>query len=238
MKITFGIITGNGGQQINKIIDSIEKQNIPEYEIIIVGDCDITRDNTRNISFDESVKHAWITRKKNLITENAEFDNIVYLHDYVVFEDKWYEGQLKSGEDFFIRMDKIKDIDGDRYYDWIVWRWNNNFMDSIIAHGMGEPFLPWFGLIPYTMTHLSKYMYISGMYWIAKKHVMEEFPLDENLVWGQGEDVEWSKRVREKYDFNMNPYSTVRIIKDGKGKSNAKPPTEEMMEKLLNINND
>ena len=36
----------------------------------------------------------------------------------------------------------------------------------------------------------------------------------------------------------MNPYSTVRIIKDGKGKSNAQHPTEVMMEKLLNITND
>ena len=67
---------------------------------------------------------------------------------------------------------------------------------------------------------------------------MEEFPLDENLVWGQGEDVEWSKRVREKYDFNMNTNSTVRIIKGGKGKSNAQNPSPDMVEKLLNISND
>ena len=61
--------------------------------------------------------------------------------------------------------------------------------------------------------YLSKYMYISGAYWVAKKEVMLEFPLDENLCWGEGEDVAWSKQVREKYTFSMNPYSTVRTLK-------------------------
>ena len=68
-------------------------------------------------------------------------------------------------------------------------------------------------LIPYTVKHLSKYMYISGSYWVAKKYVMMEFPLNENLTWGQGEDVLWSKQVREKYEFNMNTNSSVFIIK-------------------------
>ena len=68
-------------------------------------------------------------------------------------------------------------------------------------------------LIPYDMTHLSKYQYISGTYWVAKKDIMLQFPLDENLCWGQGEDVLWSKQVREKYHFSMNPYSTVKSLK-------------------------
>ena len=63
------------------------------------------------------------------------------------------------------------------------------------------------------MTHLSKYMYISGAYWVAKKQIMEEFPLDESLVWGKGEDVEWSKLVREKYNFSFNRNSSVKFLK-------------------------
>jgi hypothetical protein len=59
-------------------------------------------------------------------------------------------------------------------------------------------------------------MYISGSYWVAKKDVMLEFPLDESLSWGEGEDVLWSKQVREKYKFNMNTNSSVFIIKGGK----------------------
>jgi hypothetical protein len=42
---------------------------------------------------------------------------------------------------------------------------------------------------------------------------MEEFPLNETLSWGESEDVEWSKRVREKYTFTMNQNSTVKSSK-------------------------
>jgi hypothetical protein len=42
---------------------------------------------------------------------------------------------------------------------------------------------------------------------------MTEFPLNENLLWGQSEDVEWSLRIREKYDFSMNKHSSVQLLK-------------------------
>ncbi len=171
----------------------------------------------------QSIRRGWITKKKNIITINAKYENIVYLHDYIIFEDEWYEGQLKSGNDFKIRMDKIKDIHGNRYRDWCLWVHNGNEMDKLIGRD---------ALIPYDMTHLTKYMYISGSYWIAKMDVMMEFPLDENLCWGEGEDVVWSKQVRVKYDFNMNPHSIVKLIKDGKDKVFDEPKNDKII--LLN----
>jgi hypothetical protein len=33
------------------------------------------------------------------------------------------------------------------------------------------------------------------------------------LLWGQSEDVEWSLRIREKYDFSMNKHSSVQLLK-------------------------
>ena len=210
MDFTFGIITGgNNDETLNQIIDSIELENIPNYEILIVGDFKGIRKNTIVIDFDEKVKSLWITRKKNLITSNSKYENIVYLHDYIKLNRGWYKGQLISGNDFHIRMDKIINYDGQRYRDWCIWPHNQNKMDSFIGRDC---------LIPYDISHLSKYMYISGAYWISKKEVMLEYPLDENLIWGQGEDVLWSKQVRLKYNFNMNPNSSVKIIKPSKDK--------------------
>ena len=46
MKFTFGIITdGESDYNLIEVIDSIEKQNIPEYQIIIVGNTRISRKN-------------------------------------------------------------------------------------------------------------------------------------------------------------------------------------------------
>jgi hypothetical protein len=209
MDFTFGIITGGNDGMINKIIDSIEKQEIPNYEVIIVGVSNIVRDNVTVVPFDETVKAKWITKKKNIITTTAKYDNIVYLHDYIKFGVNWYEGQLKAGENYKVRMDKILTKEGNRFRDWCLWVRNNNEMDAIVFNNREC-------IIPYDMSHLSKYMYISGSYWIAKKDVMLEFPLDEKLTWGEGEDVEWSKMVRNKYEFNMNPHSTVHLMKGNK----------------------
>jgi hypothetical protein len=220
MDFTFGIITGgNNDTMINDIIDSIENENIPNYEILIVGNCGIERKNTKILNFDESLKKAWITKKKNLITKESKFENIVYLHDYIKLNNGWYDGQIKSGSDFFIRMDKIVNSDGQRFRDWCIWPLNGNQMDDIIGRDC---------LIPYDMTHLSKYMYISGSYWVAKKDVMLEFPLDESLSWGEGEDVLWSTQIRMRYDFNMNINSSVFILKKGKDRVFDEPNNDKI----------
>jgi hypothetical protein len=208
MDFTFGIITGGGNDEfINQIIDSIEKENIPNYEVIIVGTTRVNRDNTRIIPFNEMLRSKWITRKKNFITQNAKYDNIVYLHDYIRLEEGWYKGQLKAGNDFSVRMDRIININGERFRDWCIWPHNDNFMDKLVDRDC---------LLPYHVDNLSKFLYISGSYWVAKKEFMIEHPLDERLLWGQGEDVKWSKEVREIIDFNMNPNSSVNIMKPGK----------------------
>ena len=79
MKFTFGIITSGIDDRIGRIIDSIESLNIPKYEIIIVGNCNLKRTNTRIIPFDEDIKSKWITKKKNIITTNTRMVSILHL---------------------------------------------------------------------------------------------------------------------------------------------------------------
>lgn len=194
---TFGIITG-GGQtdSINKMIDSIERQNIHQdkYEIIIVGGSPIDRKNVIHLPFNEADKANWITKKKNMICQKAKFDNIVLTHDYIMFHDGWYDGWLKFGDDNWdVAMNVILNGDGTRFRDWLTQN-------------------PLF-LVPYNMSAFSKAMYISGTYWCAKKAFMLKFPLNENHVWNQWEDIEWSFRAREVWNYKCNPYSTVQSAK-------------------------
>ena len=57
-------------------------------------------------------------------------------------------------------------------------------------------------------------MYISGAFWVAKTEFMKSNLLDESLCWGEGEDVEWSKRVLKTGKYVMNGHSTIRLLKD------------------------
>jgi len=222
MKFTFGIVTTNKSQYLNKVVESIYNMNIPndKYEIIIIGGDVINKtNNTRHFKFDESSKPGWITKKKNLITKHARYDNIVYMHDYLVFDNYWYEGFKEFGDNWDICMNKIQNLDKSRYRDWCVWS------DPDLCYEGPITLEPKYGyganhkivLPPYTYkkTH---FMYISGGYWVAKKHVMEKYPQDETLIWGEGEDLEWSERVLKsnEYKYKMNTQSLISNLKDKK----------------------
>ena len=220
MDFTFGIITdGLSDNNLNYTIDTIEKENIPNYEIIIVGNTNINRLNTTVISFDENILPKWITRKKNIITHEAKYENIVYMHDYIYLMEGWYEGHIKFGDDFVVLMDKIINFDDTRFRDWCLY--DVPFETGrIMSYEISNP-------------NLNKYIYISGSYWVAKKDLMLEFPLNESLVWNQAEDIEWSYRVNKKYNFKMNINSSVKLLKF---KDNIhRFSTEEDNEKLKNF---
>jgi len=212
MKFTFGIVTITGNESnLQTVLDSISSQYGYEdhddlYEVIVVGGNQAYKeDNYTVIPFDETKKKRWITRKKNIITENARFSNIVYMHDYVALGKDWFRNfeEIHRGV-APIMMTPIINADGTRYRDWTLWPHD---LDDIWGKDTREC------LLPYDVDNLTQYMYISGAYWIAWKSVMEKFPLNEELGWGESEDVEWSKRVRQKYKFTMNKHSPVHLLK-------------------------
>ena len=227
MNFTFGIVSnGQDYGHLNRCIESICNQKIKKYEIIIVGNLNtdkiLDKNNIKFIDFDEKIKPGWITRKKNMITENSIYENIVYMHDYLELHNNWYRGYKKFGNDFEIAMNKMINPNNSRYRDWTLWPHNECFVDEIISDNAC--------LLPYNVSNLSKYMYISGAYWVAKKSVMQEYPLNENLTWGEGEDVEWSKRVRDKFIFKMNKYSKTKLQKHKNPQ--FKPITRKQLKKI------
>jgi hypothetical protein len=240
MDFTFGIITnptGDAPHYAQQAILSIYRQSVPieNCEIIVVGgeydglmkvmtNYSSHVGTLRHVSFDESVKEGWITRKKNIITERAKYDNIVYMHDYVMLSDTWHEEFIKFGEDWDICMTSIINSNFKRYRDWTTYDHPNIDPKNrqVVHHKVSwiqyEPWCPnglkvdgGGTLMPYDYD--GGHMYISGAYWVAKKHVMEAEPLNEDLKHSEAEDVEWSLRVRDKYKYVMNEMSKVHLLR-------------------------
>jgi len=233
MKFSFGIITsGNESARIQKIIESIENQNIPNYEIIIIGNDSISGNNIISLPFDESQRPAkWITKKKNMITEIASYENIVYTHDYFSFLPGWYDGFLKFGNDFEVCVNKLENFDGTRYADWCL----DALLD--VTHAFGDYKNK--KVLHYDMIEkvdLTSIMYISGGYWVAKKEFMQKVPLNEYYFGPHpiGEDVEWSHRAREHTKFLFNANSICKIIKPKR--MGLSLITEETKSFLLSMN--
>ena len=223
MKFTFGIATAQSNSaNLQQVIKSIEDNHIPEYEIIVVGGNIISRDSLTYLSFDENIKHMWITRKKNIITQHAKYENIVFLHDYISLAPDWYQGYLKYGNNFNVCINPLINPDNTRYRDLTFFPSFSsrevNILNANRAPEEQEFVLDSHEcLIPYEnfkeSAALSRWMYFSGAYWVAKRDAMREFPLNESLCWGQGEDVSWSEQISSKYNFGFNPNSTCRLLK-------------------------
>jgi glycosyltransferase involved in cell wall biosynthesis len=197
---TFGIITVYEDKaRLQEIILSIRNLNIPEYEIIFVGGGDssgIEGEDIRIIDFDENEKPKWITRKKNIIVQNAKYDNVVLMHDYHIFDPCWYEAFKTFGIDWDICSCPQYLINGSRNpMDWSLWD----------KPGYGRAWS-----LNYDDWSQTQYMYISGGFFMVKKNVMLDEPLDESRVWNEEEDVEWSMRVRNKYVMKCNGNAIVR----------------------------
>jgi hypothetical protein len=208
--VTFGICSSpDSSFYLERVISSIVEQRIQNFEIIIVGNINSSLKASENIiiiPFDENVKPGWITAKKNLITRFARYENIVFLHDYIVFDKNWYQQIKNDLVHHEIIMCKILNLDGSRFRDWVLWVDNGEPFDEYLQISRKA-------LLPYSEIAFSKFMYISGSFWIAKKKVMEEFPLNEDLVWGEAEDIEWSKRVRSRHNFHLNQFASVALLK-------------------------
>lgn len=220
MKFTFGIITAGGYDNfIIQIIESIKKNNIPNYEIIIVGNTTIKEiDNIKVLYFNENIKPGWITKKKNIIVLNAKYENIVLLHDYVKLCDNWYEGFLKFGDNFDFCITKITNADGKRFRDYTLFPYEVDYLNIFYSPGKDiDNYFNNYCLLPYNFvnnTKTNKYMYISGTYYIIKKTVAVNNLLNENLVHGRGEDVEYSKRLHMKgHIIKCNFNSDVVLLK-------------------------
>jgi hypothetical protein len=174
-----------------------------EYEIVLVGDSSkismFAADDVKIIEFDESIKRSWITRKKNLIAQNCKFNKISMHHDYVAVLPGWFENFEKFGNDWDVAMTRVENVDGSRFRDWVSW-----------YEGAGEKIIQFLKYDDHTQTDQ---MYVSGSYFCVKKQFLLLNPFDENLCWGQGEDVEWSKRVRNSWNYKMNFRSSVRSLK-------------------------
>lgn len=220
MDFTFGIITdGNSDNFIKCIINSIFENNIPNYEIIIIGNSKIVNtEKVKVINFNEKIKPGWITKKKNIIVLNSNYENIVLLHDYVMLSNNWYKGFLEYGNNFDWCISKIINKNGKRFRDYTLFPYEVDYLN--INYAPGKDIDTYFNdncLLPYDFVNnikTNKYMYISGSYYIIKKNIAINFLLDEKLVHCRGEDVEYSKRLHNNgIIIKFNKFSEVIFLK-------------------------
>lgn len=199
-KWTFGIITnGRKNEWVENQISSIKKQKIPNYEIIVCGTYyNRDEENFKYIQFNEKDDLGWITKKKNIICENAKYENLVIIHDRIILNDYWYQGMKKYGNYFEVLSCIIKDKEGNRAGDWIT-------------YGNWYPKFPRVGLLEYY--DWDKMGCLDGGLCIIKKSIWKNNRWNENLFWNQSEDAELSHRwYRHGIVTRFNPHASCLTL--------------------------
>jgi hypothetical protein len=209
--ISFCITTGGTNDAaVQEVIDSVTALNIPTYEIIVVGGETTTlalSDIVHHVPFDENSKvhltiyghpGRWTTRKKNLGVQAAQHEVVVIMHDYVKFHADWYEEFEKFGTHWDVCVHQCLNYIGARSDGWRIDRY---------------PGLPWACMVPYDMYDLAPYMAIQGNYAVVKREHFLKYPFDEDRLWGQAEEMEWSRRIVPNSYIRCNPNCIVQYTR-------------------------
>ncbi len=197
-KWTFGIVTnGDRDNWVEEIIQSIRKQDIPNYEIIVCGKYrDRKEKDFIYIDFNERSDKGWITKKKNLIAEKAKYENLCIIHDRLVFDKDWYKAMKRYGNAFeLLGCRQIEKITNEFAGDWIT---------------LGGPIYTEYKISRLRDTDWDYNVYLSGQLTIIKKSIWEKILWDESRFWYEWEDVDISFRARDAgFLIRFNPYAIV-----------------------------
>lgn len=186
-KWSFGIASnGKKSNQVDRLVKSIVRQNIPEYEIIICGP-NVTIETGANIKHINDVINndirAPICAKKNKIISSAKYNNICILHDRFTLPDDWYRMFQFYGNMFdFLCLPTVNDA-GQRFgVDWMT------FCEPITKRCSFKNFFR-------SYSKWSDHQIIQGGVILGKKHLISNHHLDERLHWEELEDIHFSKMI-------------------------------------------
>lgn len=205
---TFGINTiENRAKALEEVIDSIRSLKLDHYEIIVVGGSKISAWDVRHIGFDEHKNNrAWITRKKNLICHNASYENICIIHDRIMLRHDWFEGMKFWGLSYDVLAFPIFVQQGTKS---IRTNWDRVPVD----HTMTLENKLWHLNGALDDRDWDKGAYISGTGIIMKKRVWKLCKWNEDLYWGDCEDIELSQRmVNSGLVIRFNPYACATAL--------------------------
>jgi GT2 family glycosyltransferase len=190
--MTFGICTGYTNREyLIKCVESIRKQDLDDYEILVIGPevpddifLELKGPDIQFLKFDETIKPLWITKKKNLLAQQASFERLCLLHDYLWLIPDWgkhlrqfeykhpwsvlsFPQQRSDGGRFWYDWSGFegpRELDNRKFYDYTDWSHNND-------------------------------VYISGNIFCVNRYLLLDHPFDETLGHMQEEDLEWSRRI-------------------------------------------
>ena len=141
---SFGIVSdGRKNERILQLIHQISLFQIPEFEILICGPSPSDTLPVYVKVIDDNLcytdKRIPISKKKNLIIERAQYNNLIIMHDRMSFPANWYKKMCLYGNYYDLLCTPIvnEEKHTNRMIDWTIYTYT-----SFIQNKIEEPLNP------------------------------------------------------------------------------------------------
>ena len=202
LDVSFVIVTnGNRDGLLHTIIEGIKYQNIPNYEIVVVGYSSIKSHypEVNYIEEKELANAGLLGAMRTIACNECKYDNIVISDDDMIVSVEWYE-QLKNSEEFEILTTQVRNPDGTRFWDHTCFR-STSFGHIVLEADQQD----------------DDYLYMSGgQSWIMKQKVFEKCKWNEEFSTGNRANMKNLKdyhegKGNEDTDFSRK-YSALHLL--------------------------
>ena len=178
---SFCIITnGKRPEKLEREIDSIFALNIPDFEILVGGEppADFSRHGVRVLNASDAARNGRLGEMRNVLCRQARFEHLIVADDDMIFHPDFYTGLLAYGKDFDVLCVRLLNPDGTRHWDW-----------ATVGGPTGHHLLPYDAVDPH--------VYVTGGLCVMKAAVFKQVQWDEGRGFYQGEDVDFSSRLKK-----------------------------------------
>jgi len=208
---------------LNAIVKRILELDVPEKEIILCGrpaQNFLYWDQVRIVGEEIPAPPVRICAKKNALVNAARFENICIIHDRVFLPKDFYQGIRRFGDLFpFVSLQSIYFSDQHhvvpfRYSDYHQVVQKSVSVQGINREGKCSKIFPnglaEFEKNKFVFANPCRYTndnYATGSLYICKKSLWLMLPQDENIFWGEFEDVEHGLRLSAQgVPTRVNPF--------------------------------
>ena len=182
-------------ETIDKILEYKKNLINKKHELIIISNFNKSNHFDKRIRIiNLNSNKLALGKKRNLGINISRFNKLIMSLDYFKIKKIDYKKLEKELVNNDLLVPKIKTKDNKRYLDWMFLDYPN----------IGKSFCP------YNYKN-RKYMYFHGSYFIFKKKYLIKNPFSNYLDHKQGEDVDWSLRVRNKIKFSLTDHVVPMI---------------------------
>jgi len=183
------ISDGKRPERIDRLIESVRESAdcLSAYKIIVStpnadlsGRCQSWGADCLLID-DSDHPSALIGLRKNLALKASTADTVLIIHDRYKLSREFVKNLQGFGSDFSVLICRQIQEDGERFPDLVT-----TASDTITSRTALVEYGDW-----------NSGIYVNGGAVLAKRSILERVPWNHLLGWGQREDVEWTRRLRD-----------------------------------------